>query len=96
MTTATAPDFSKLIAKGYEGINPRRHETILADVAALGFEVQREEWGTFTLTLYLGPQNMTTRQRLDRESQLMQLWGNPPHNLATDFTLYRMTFHAND
>jgi hypothetical protein len=78
-------------------MDEQRHAQILADVQAAGFRVLAEDWGVFTLTFHVASVSFSTsRKHLDAEDMLMRKWGNPPHCLATDFTTYRLTFHAND
>ncbi len=82
--------------KGWRGMSNARRDGIVAHVERLGLVITHEEWGCFTLCLYIGVDELTTRARLDAKDELARTWGNAPHNIAQEFNKYRLTFHTND
>lgn len=58
--------------------------------------IQREEFNGFTLTFsIMSRTGVSLRMIRDAETALIQRYGNPPYSYATDFSQYRLSFHAN-
>jgi hypothetical protein len=76
-------------------ISEEAYEEIKAIVEA-NYIVHKVEFTGFRLNFEISHSTkLTTRQRYDLETKLMQKYGNPPYNYCTDFMPYRLTFVAN-
>jgi hypothetical protein len=84
----------KVQKHGHIGITEAVREQLLA-IVERGYVVTGEEYNGWRLTFHVNPRtNVSTRTRYELDGELYK-YGNSPHELATDFTAYRLTFVAN-
>lgn len=85
---------SKLEKRGCIGITEEMRSAIIA-IVERGYVIQSEEYTGWRMTLYVNPSSdVSSRARYDIDGELYK-FGGSPWILGTDFTLYRMSFIAN-